>query len=86
MFYRKEKNPILRQRTTKNSTITILQVKLYLSVSGILSIFMGLAVSISLSSLLGFPYTPMHAALPFLCLGWNFTHNQPTNIADTERL
>ena len=72
------------RQTTKYSTNTLLQVKLYLSVSGIFSIFMGLAVSISLSSLLGFPYTPMHAALPFLCLGWS--HNQPNNTAHTERL
>ena len=46
-----------------------LEVRLYLSISGIISIFMGLAVSLGFSSALGFPYTPMHMALPFLCLG-----------------
>ena len=30
---------------------------------------MGISVAISLSSLLGFPWTPMHPALPLLCLG-----------------
>ena len=49
--------------------LNTLEVRLFLSVSGIVSIFMGLGISLSLSSLLGYPYTPMHAALPFLCLG-----------------
>ena len=49
--------------------LNTLEVRLFLSISGIVSIFMGLGISISLSSLLGYPYTPMHAALPFLCLG-----------------
>jgi predicted RND superfamily exporter protein len=49
--------------------LNTLEVRLFLSVSGLVSIFMGLGISLSLSSLLGYPYTPMHAALPFLCLG-----------------
>jgi len=49
--------------------LNTLEVRLFLSVSGIVSIFMGLGIALSLSSLLGYPYTPMHAALPFLCLG-----------------
>ena len=49
--------------------LNTLEVRLFLSISGIVSIFMGLGISLSLSSLLGYPYTPMHAALPFLCLG-----------------
>jgi predicted RND superfamily exporter protein len=46
-----------------------LEVRLYLSIAGITGIFMGLAIAMGLSSLLGFPYTPMHGMLPFLCLG-----------------
>ena len=49
--------------------LNTLEVRLFLSISGIVSIFMGLGIALSLSSLLGYPYTPMHAALPFLCLG-----------------
>ena len=40
-----------------------------LSIAGICSIMMGLVIAVGLSSLIGFPYTPMHAILPFLCLG-----------------
>ena len=42
---------------------------MYLSVAGLVSIGMGLLIAVGLSSLLGYPYTPMHATLPFLCLG-----------------
>ena len=48
---------------------SLLQVRLYLTLAGLLSIAMGMVVSMGLSSLLGFPYTPMHAVLPFICLG-----------------
>jgi len=46
-----------------------LEVRLYLASVGLVGIFMGLAVAMGLSSLFGFPYTPMHGMLPFLCLG-----------------
>jgi len=49
--------------------LNCLEARVYLSISGLVSIFMGLGLAIGLSSLLGYPYTPMHAALPFLCLG-----------------
>ena len=45
------------------------EVRLYLTISGIVSIMMGLVIAIGLSSVLGYPYTPIHAILPFLCLG-----------------
>ena len=35
----------------------------------VFSIGMGISVAVSLSSLLGFSWTPMHPALPLLCLG-----------------
>merc|ERR1712038_1047689 len=72
--------------------LNTLEVRLFLSISGIVSIFMGLGISLSLSSLLGYPYTPMHAALPFLCLGigiddmfvivqcWTNMKKDPTNL------
>ena len=37
--------------------------------AGLTSIGMGIATSVGLASILGFPYTPMHAILPFICLG-----------------
>merc|ERR1719350_1972121 len=46
-----------------------LQVRVYLSLAGLTSIGMGIATSVGLASILGFPYTPMHAILPFICLG-----------------
>jgi len=49
--------------------VNSLEVRLYLSVAGIAGIFMGLAIAMGLSSMLGYAYTPMHAMLPFLCLG-----------------
>ena len=45
------------------------EVRLYLSVAGILGIGMGLVIGLGISSVFGFPYTPMHSMLPFLCLG-----------------
>ena len=42
---------------------------MYLSIAGLTSIGMGIFTSVGLASLLGFPYTPMHAILPFICLG-----------------
>jgi predicted RND superfamily exporter protein len=46
-----------------------LEVRLYLSIVGIICIGMGLIISLGLTLALGFPYTPMHAALPFIALG-----------------
>jgi len=46
-----------------------LEVRLYLSIAGITGVFMGLAIAMGLSSMLGYAYTPMHGMLPFLCLG-----------------
>ena len=46
-----------------------IEIKLYLSIVGILGIGMGVLIGLGLSSALGFPYTPVHIVLPFLCLG-----------------
>jgi hypothetical protein len=46
-----------------------LECRLWLAVAGIASILLGLLVSLGLASALSLPYTPMHAILPFLCLG-----------------
>ena len=51
--------------------LTMLDLRLYLSLAGITSVFLGLIVSVSVASVLGFPYTTIHAVLPFLCLGSN---------------
>ena len=45
------------------------KVRLFLAVAGMVSIGLGISIAISLSSLLGFFWTPMHPALPLLCLG-----------------
>ena len=47
----------------------LIHVRLYLTISGLFSIAMGMVISMGISSVLGFPYTPMHAVLPFICLG-----------------
>jgi len=49
--------------------LNTLELRMFLTVSGLASIGMGIAISVGLSSLMGFPYTPMHAVLPFICLG-----------------
>jgi len=46
-----------------------IEVRLFLSIAGLISIGMGMAIAVSISSLLGYPYTPIHSALPLLCLG-----------------
>ena len=49
--------------------LNCVEVRMFLAIAGISSILMGLVIAVGISSLLGFPYTPMHAILPFLCLG-----------------
>ena len=49
--------------------INAIEVRLYLSIVGIICIGMGLIISLGLTMALGYPYTPMHAALPFIALG-----------------
>ena len=43
--------------------------RVLLSVAGIVSILLGFIMSIGISSALGYPYTLVHAIMPFLCLG-----------------
>ena len=49
--------------------LSCVEVRMFLTIAGISSIVMGLVIAVGISSALGFPYTPMHAILPFLCLG-----------------
>eukprot|EP00088_Acartia_fossae_P041082 TRINITY_DN4294_c0_g1_i7.p1 TRINITY_DN4294_c0_g1~~TRINITY_DN4294_c0_g1_i7.p1 ORF type:complete len:1080 (-),score=273.26 TRINITY_DN4294_c0_g1_i7:86-3325(-) len=49
--------------------LNAVEVKMYLAITGIASVGMGLMIGMGLSSALGFPYTPMHPAMPFLALG-----------------
>ena len=56
--------------------INMLELRLYLSFAGIISVFLGLIMSVSLASVLGFPYTTIHAVLPFLCLGSETSSSQ----------
>jgi len=43
--------------------------RVLLSFAGIISVILGFIISIGIASLLGYPYTLVHAILPFLCLG-----------------
>ena len=43
--------------------------RVLLSLAGIISILLGFIMSIGISSALGYPYTLVHAIMPFLCLG-----------------
>ncbi len=45
------------------------EIRVYLSIVGIICIGMGLIIAMGLTLAFGYPYTPMHAALPFLALG-----------------
>ena len=49
--------------------INLVEHRVYLTAAGIFSVAMGLVIAYGLSLALGFPYTPIHAILPFLCLG-----------------
>ena len=43
--------------------------RLYLTFMGIISVIFGIFVSVGLTGLLGYPYTPVHVLLPFLMIG-----------------
>ena len=49
--------------------VNLVEHRTYLTAAGIFSVAMGLSISIGISSVFNLPYTPMHAILPFLCLG-----------------
>ena len=49
--------------------VNLVEHRTYLTAAGIFSVAMGLSISIGISSIFNLPYTPMHAILPFLCLG-----------------
>jgi len=49
--------------------LSCIELKLFLSLAGICSILMGLSIGIGISSVLNYPWTPMHVILPFICLG-----------------
>ena len=43
--------------------------RVLLSLAGIVSVVFGFIMSIGIASILDYPYTLVHAILPFLCLG-----------------
>ncbi len=49
--------------------INSVEHRFYLTAAGIAAVAMGLSAAYGLSAALGLPYTPIHAILPFLCLG-----------------
>merc|ERR1719483_85716 len=70
---------------------TVLEIRLYLTISGIVSIIMGMVVGVGISCALGYPYTTINIMLPFICLGigiddmfviaqcWSNMNNDPAN-------
>ena len=51
------------------STFNRVEFRLYLSVSGIVAILLGMSIGVSLSSAVGYPWTPLHPMIPLICLG-----------------
>ena len=45
------------------------EVKLFLTIVGIISIMMGLVISVGCGAALGYTFNPMNAMLPFIFLG-----------------
>ena len=55
--------------STMLGRFNILHQRFYLTFSGIFSVVLGILVSVGWTGILGFPYTPVHAILPFLMIG-----------------
>ena len=49
--------------------IDLQEMRLYLTIAGLLCIAMGMGIVIGLSAALGYPNTPVIVILPFFCLG-----------------
>ena len=49
--------------------INLQEMRLFLTITGLLCIVMGMGIAIGLSAALGYPYTPVNVILPFICLG-----------------
>ena len=54
----------------------MIELRLLLACFGLFAVLMGLGVAIGLMSLIGLPYIPLHAMLPFVCLGTCETNNK----------
>ena len=54
-------------------SLNCVENRVLLSLAGIVSILLGFIMSIGISSALGYPYTLVHAIMPFLCLGESIT-------------
>ena len=50
-------------------SLNTVEVRLYLSVSGLVCIGMGICLALSFSSALGYSWNSMHKVLPLVCLG-----------------
>ena len=51
------------------SSFNQVDFKLYLSISGIIAIVLGMSMGLSLSFAIGYPWEPFHKVIPLLCLG-----------------
>ena len=47
----------------------VVHQRFYLTFMGIFSVILGILVSVGWTGIFGFPYTPVHAILPFLMIG-----------------
>ena len=55
--------------STMLGKFNVLHQRLYLTFSGIISVVLGILVSIGWTGILGLKYTPVHALIPFLMIG-----------------
>ena len=51
------------------SRMNMIELRLLLTCCGLFAVLMGLGVAIGVMSVIGLPYIPLHAMLPFVCLG-----------------
>ena len=48
------------------------EIRIFLTIAGLLSVAMGMGIAIGISAFMGYPYTPVNVILPFICLGDNY--------------
>ena len=48
------------------------EIRIFLTIAGLLSVAMGMGIAIGISAFMGYPYTPVNVILPFICLDDNY--------------
>ena len=57
------------------------ELRMILACTGLFAVLLGLGIAVGLMSVLGFPYIPLHAMLPFVCLGKTATTTSWSGLA-----